>query len=459
MCHHGNDQTRGTPEASDPGGDPGGGLRETPGTPGARREHAIDQATTPRTGLRAGRPAALGRAGRLGLVRSADDRVIAGVAAGIGERLSVDPVVVRLAFAALAAAGGAGVVAYLLLWALAAEPGDAGAGRPWRPPASQQRAIALGLQVLGVLLLLRSAGWWFGDAVVWPLALAALGSAVIWARSGREDRERWARLAALLPSGGYAALLGARTSPLRLAGGAALVAAGGAAFLTANAALLTWSLLVAALAVAAGLTLALGPGLWRLRGQLVQERRARIRSQERAEMAAHLHDSVLHTLALIQRTPDPLEAVSLARGQERELRAWLAGRAQAGDGRLATAVDAMAGRVERLYRVPVEAVVVGDTALDERVQALVDAAGEAAANAARHSGAPAVSVYAEVEADGIVAYVRDEGGGFDASAVPAGRSGIAESIVGRMRRHGGGAEVASEPGEGTEVTLRLPRFP
>jgi signal transduction histidine kinase len=419
-------------------------------------EGTIDQATTPSSGPRAAPRAGPGRAGWLGLTRSADDRVIAGVAAGVGERLSVDPVVVRVAFAVLAAAGGAGLVLYLLLWAVTGEPERA--PRPWRPPASQRRAIAFGLQALGVLLLLRATGWWFGDAIAWPLALTALGSAVIWARSGREDRERWARLAARVPAGRFAALLDARVARARLAAGAALVAAGMVAFLTANTTLVTaWSLMVAGLAVVAGLMLVLGPGLWRLRDQLVDERRARIRSQERAEMAAHLHDSVLHTLALIQRTSDPVEATSLARGQERELRAWLAGRAEAGAGRLATAVDALAGRVERLHRVPVEAVVVGDAGLDERVQALVDATGEAAANAARHAKAPAVSVYVEVEADAIVAYVRDEGCGFDPSAVPAGRRGIAESITGRMTRNGGSTEIASEPGEGTEVTLHLPR--
>ena len=398
--------------------------------------------------------------GWFGLTRSGTDRVVAGVAAGVGDRLSVDPVYVRVAFAALAAAGGAGVVLYLLLWAVAAEPvtTPVPAG-PWRPPANRRRAVALGLQVLGLLLLLRSAGWWLGDAVVWPTTLAALGSAVIYARSDERERARWAALAERLPATWTDGVFTARVSPLRLGVGAVLVAVGLGIFLVANATLAAaWSVLVAVVVTTVGLALVLGPALIRLGRQLGEERRARIRSQERAEMAAHLHDSVLHTLALIQRTSDHRQAASLARGQERELRAWLAGRtASEAAGRLATAVDAMAGRIERQYALPVEVVVVGDAPLDDAVRALVEAAGEAAANAARHAGARSVSVYVEVEPGEITAFVRDDGKGFDPDAIPPDRRGIAESIVGRMARHGGSATILSEPGEGTEVGLHLPR--
>jgi len=148
--------------------------------------------------------------------------------------------------------------------------------------------------------------------------------------------------------------------------------------------------------------------------------------------------------------------VALARVQERELRAWLYGREQQGPGRLRGAVDELAGRVERLHGVPVDAVVVGDAAMDEPLRALVAAAQEAAVNAARHSGAARVSLYVEAEADGVTAWVRDEGRGFDPAAVPADRRGIADAVVGRVQRHGGTAVVASEPGEGTEVHLWMP---
>jgi signal transduction histidine kinase/phage shock protein PspC (stress-responsive transcriptional regulator) len=396
--------------------------------------------------------------GWFGVTRNGGDRLAAGVAAGLADRLAVDPVFVRAAFVALAAAGGAGVVAYLLLWAVSAEPGHHGEPRQVALVATPRRAVALWLQTIGALLVLRQAGWWFGDAVVWPVTLAALGSAVIWARSDDRERARLARLAGRLPGDWAASVFSAPISPVRLAVGAGLVTAGMAISLIANASLAqAWSVLVAVAVTTAGLALVLGPFLWRLGRQVGDERRARIRSQERAEMAAHLHDSVLHTLALIQRTPDPRLVASLARGQERELRAWLAGRSQADAARLSTAIDVMAGRVERLHAVPVEAVVVGEAPLDEQGRAIVDAAGEAAANAARHAAAKAVSVYVEVEQDQISAFVRDEGKGFDPDAVPADRRGIAESIVGRMRRHGGSAVITSEPGEGTEVAMQVPR--
>jgi signal transduction histidine kinase/phage shock protein PspC (stress-responsive transcriptional regulator) len=400
--------------------------------------------------------------GWFGVTRSGRDRLAAGVAAGLGERLAVDPVFVRAAFVALAAAGGAGMVAYLLLWAVSAEPGTPAAqpepARQRRPSPGPRRALALWLQTLGALFMLRQAGWWFGDAVVWPVTLAALGSAIIWARSDDRERARLAKLAGGLPGTWQASVFSAPISPARLAVGAGLVAVGVAISLINNANLVNaWSVVVAVLVTTAGLALVLGPFLWRMGRQVNDERRARIRSQERAEMAAHLHDSVLHTLALIQRTPDQRVAASLARGQERELRAWLAGRSGDDAALLSTAVDVMAGRVERLHAVPVEAVVVGEAPMDEQASAIVDAAGEAAANAARHAGAKAVSIYVEVEPEQLSAFVRDEGKGFDPDAVPADRRGIAESIVGRMRRHGGDAVITSEPGEGTEVAMQLPR--
>jgi signal transduction histidine kinase len=175
-------------------------------------------------------------------------------------------------------------------------------------------------------------------------------------------------------------------------------------------------------------------------------------------MAAHLHDSVLHTLALIQRADAPAEVVTLARRQERELRAWLNGRGEqeGGSGSLGAAVDALAARVEHEHAVAVDVVVVGDRAVDERLRAVVLACQEAALNAARHSGAPRVSVYVEAEPDVITAFVRDQGRGFDPSDVPGDRHGIAESIRGRIQRVGGTAVVTSTVGVGTEVQLRVP---
>jgi signal transduction histidine kinase len=218
------------------------------------------------------------------------------------------------------------------------------------------------------------------------------------------------------------------------------------------------STLLAAFVAIAGLALIMGPWAWSIGRELIEERNSRVRTEARAEMAAHLHDSVLQTLALIQRAPASREMVTLARTQERELRAWLYGRAPALAGaRLRDAVDAMAGRIEREQQVKVEAIVVGDADLDERVSALVAAVGEATLNAARHSGATEVSVYVEADDDALTAYVRDLGTGFDPDAVASDRRGIADSIVGRLERHGGAATITSRPGGGTEVAMRLPR--
>jgi len=197
--------------------------------------------------------------------------------------------------------------------------------------------------------------------------------------------------------------------------------------------------------------------LWKLARQLSDERRERIRSEERAEVAAHLHDSVLQTLALIQRSESSREMATLARVQERELRSWLYGKGLPGSDVLSTTIDQLAGRVEELHQVIVEAIVVGDAPLDDHLRALVHACGEATMNAAKHSGAESISVYVEVEDDAVTAFVRDQGKGFDPETIPADRRGIRESIHARMERHEGWAEVFSAPGDGTEVQLHMPR--
>lgn len=190
---------------------------------------------------------------------------------------------------------------------------------------------------------------------------------------------------------------------------------------------------------------------------LAAERAARVRSQERAETAAHLHDSVLQTLALIQRrSGDAAEVTTLARRSERELRDWLTGTGPAAAARVVAALRAAAAEVEATHRVAVEVVTVGDAPLDDAAAAVVAAAREALTNAAKHAGVDRVALYAEAGARGIEVYVRDRGGGFAPGAVPADRRGIAESIVGRVRRHGGTAAVRSAPGAGTEVRLTLP---
>jgi signal transduction histidine kinase len=171
-------------------------------------------------------------------------------------------------------------------------------------------------------------------------------------------------------------------------------------------------------------------------------------------VAAHLHDSVLQTLALVQRrADDPREVAALARRQERELRAWL--NESRPTGTFATALDAAASEVEGDHHVPIEVVTVGDAPLDDRTAALVAAVREALVNASKFAGPEPIAVYAEVEDGRFEVFVRDRGPGFDPEAVPADRRGVRDSIVGRMERHGGTATVHSRPGQGTEVELVL----
>jgi signal transduction histidine kinase/phage shock protein PspC (stress-responsive transcriptional regulator) len=393
---------------------------------------------------------------RLRFERSSSDRMVAGVAGGIAERLQIDPIVIRLALIAVSFAGGFGVVLYLLGWLIGAEPQHGAADQAERTSTSTRQVVSVAMVVAGIMLLLREAGVWFGDAVAWSAGLAAFGSAILWTRAEDSGRARFARLASRFPRTPADMMTGRSKS--RLVIGALLVVAGMGTFLAANT---SWGAIrnvaFAVMVTAVGLGLVLGPWIYELVRQLGSERRERIRSEERAEVAAHLHDSVLQTLAMIQRAPSQKEMASLARVQERELRAWLYGRAPSnGANMLSVALDAMAGKIERRHSVNVDTVVVGDVALDDRLRALVDATAEAANNAASHSGV-AVSVYAEVTDDVVTVYVRDEGKGFDPAQVSPDRRGIAESIVGRMERNGGVATITSEPSEGTEVHLRMPR--
>jgi signal transduction histidine kinase len=212
--------------------------------------------------------------------------------------------------------------------------------------------------------------------------------------------------------------------------------------------------------VALGLGLVAGPFVVRLVRQRDDERRERVVQQQQADVAAHLHDSVLQTLALIQRrAQDPRAVVALARAQERDLRSWLFERTDPAGGTVRSELDRAAGEVEATHGVPVEVVVVGDRPVDDALRAAVRAAREAMVNAARHSGADVVDVYAECGEEAVEVFVRDRGTGFDPGAVPADRMGLSGSVVGRMARHGGSARVRSAPGEGTEVALTVPLRP
>ncbi len=394
--------------------------------------------------------------------RRQDGRIVAGVANGVGDTLGVDVNVVRCGFLVLTLAGGVGALLYGAAWLLApvadAEP----------LPAHRSDAIstvAFASVVLGVLILVRAVGLWPGDVIVWPLGAAMVGLALLSTR-GREDAPEppdWPILDRLPPEAAdaVAVLFGTRRGALaRIVAGTACIAVGlGAFFVSID----SWRALrggvVGAAVVLVGFALILGPGLWALVNQLVSERRERIRSDERADVAAHLHDSVLQTLALVQRrADDPREVVRLARMQERELRSWLL-RGDQDDrinGSLGVSLDELAAEVESEHGVPVEVVRVRDCPA-AGMQPLLLAAREAIMNAARHSGASSVAVYLEVEPQRVSIFVRDRGHGFDPAEVAEDRRGISGSIVDRLARAGGRGVVRTVRGEGTEVEMSLPR--
>ena len=379
-------------------------------------------------------------AARPPLLRPRSGRLLGGVAAGTADHLRLDPLLVRVAFV-LMSLTGIGVVAYALLW-LTMRAAPAGSERPPRP-ASPSRRQLVGVVLLGlaaVTLTSRLSSWGRGDVVV-PLLLAGAGLAVIWYQLDTErtltrSTGRWGLVVGVLLGVGGVVLLLATTGQL------------------ANAR----NGFVATLVVLVGIGLATAP-LWRrLLDSREQERSARIRSEERAAVAAHLHDSVLQTLALVQKhAGDPAQVTRLARGQERELRSWLYAPAEAAGGTWAGMVTRLVAEVEADHEVTVDPVVVGDLPADEAVDALGRATREAVVNAAKHSGATGIALYSEVSAAAVTVFVRDRGTGFDPAAVPADRRGLRDSVVGRLQRVGGTAVVHSAPGAGTEVELTLPR--
>jgi signal transduction histidine kinase len=382
---------------------------------------------------------------------AADEPLLTGTSVEVARRLGVSPLAARAAFAVTTFASGLGIVVYLLCWAVLVRapavrareqhaaplaPGTASTttNDPWR-------TVGLGLLVVAVMVTAIGSGW-ARASLVWPAMLVGAGVVIAWAA----------------PS----TALG--RDALRQAGGAVLVLSG---LLVLVADRLSWSLLVdgavTGVVVLVGIVLVLGPWVLRTGRATAEERRVRVRAEEREAVAAHLHDSVLQTLTLIQKratdpSADPRLVAALARRQERELRRWLYGRTDgwAPQSRLRDALDVTVADVEDLHGVTVEAVVVGDVAVDERIVALVAAAREALVNAAKFSGERDISLFAEAAPHEITIFVRDRGVGFDPEHVPPDRRGIRDSIVGRMARIGGHATVRSAPGSGVEVELVLP---
>jgi signal transduction histidine kinase/phage shock protein PspC (stress-responsive transcriptional regulator) len=437
------------------------------------------------------------------LIRSTEDRIIAGVCAGLARHLNVSVGIVRVGMVALTLAGGAGVLLYIWLWllvptaadeAMAAErafnprdiaenfargfgasgtnrDGTVQAGPPARGPVSQplpqrgtpsQNAEGAGtrglLQRGGKEILIGAALVLAGGAVVaqiaginlpwgtWlPVLAIAAGAVIAWMQL--DDSRR----SGLMDRAGATGAQGA----VRLLAGLVLVVAG---IVTMVSGSITWEAmwptLFASLAVLAGVLLVLAPWVLKYWRDLETERSGRIRETERAEIAAHLHDSVLQTLALIQnRAGSEQDVTRLARAQERELREWLYRDKRQEEGKLVDRVKAVAAEIEDAYGHPVDVVAVGDAEMTDRHEVLVYATREAVQNAAKHAGG-GISVYVECTPGRSEVFVRDRGPGFELASVPPDRMGVRESLIGRMERHGGQARIRNT-GSGTEVHLSL----
>ncbi|MEZ5380085.1 MAG: PspC domain-containing protein [Acidimicrobiales bacterium] len=376
------------------------------------------------------------------------DRLVGGVSAGIASELGLDVFWVRLAFVALFTAGGWGALLYAVVWGwLAIDQYVHQRPEVARIPKARngrERLVGFALATLGGYALFERL---FGlpNWLVWPLGLLALGIIVLWQR--RRPNASAKPIA----------------RPIQVAqtvGGLVLI---GTAVLLLVRPFSDWAQASAGLAIGVGIGGALlalsAPWWWRLLADLDAERQARVRSEERAEVAAHIHDSVLQTLSLIQRhSDDPQKMVGLARRQERELRNWLdPDRVHREGGSVRGQLDDLISDLEDLHGITIDAVVVGDCLIDARVGSMLSAVREAAVNSAKHAGVERIDIYVEVQPDAIEAFVRDAGTGFELSAIPDDRQGVRHSIQQRMQRIGGSAIIVTAPGEGTEVELRLPR--
>jgi signal transduction histidine kinase len=393
--------------------------------------------------------------------RSREDRLIGGVSGALAARWGRDPMLIRLGFA-LAGLLTVGVPVYLIAWAILPMDGEDTTiiSRARTDKTGIGQAIALGTVLIVLYYVFSALGVnWLGS-VAWALIIGAVGMVLIWRNSSPAEQEIIRQEAEPLLS--LTSRNRRKATLIRFGIGAVLLIAGMSILFTGHVGLQALRPLGGLVLVVAAVVIVLGPWWWRIARDLMVERQARGRAEERADMAARVHDSVLQTLALIQRNADqPAQVVKLARAQERELRSWLFEGRPPGEvhdaATLAEGVRLIQKDVEERHGVPVEAITVGDCELDDELRALLAAAREATVNSAKWSGADVVSVFAEVEPEEVSIYVRDRGCGFDPATVPLDRKGLAESVQARMTRRGGTAVVRSVKDEGTEVTLRMPR--
>jgi signal transduction histidine kinase len=391
--------------------------------------------------------------------------VVGGVCGGISEATGIDVMWIRLAFVLLSIASGVMICVYAVAWLMVPMRGETSSIYS-RAIGDHRgiRMVAVTLIPLLILMQLITSNLHVGFVgfIGWPTLLAVGVVVLIW-RNADEPEKAYIDNEVVPLFGADSHGHGRRLVVLRVALGL-LIAGGGVVLLvrghTTVAALRPVG---GAALILAALVIVFGPWWISAVRDLIAERQARALAEERAQMAAHVHDSVLQTLALIQRSSDdPQNVVRLARAQERELRAWLfegrpPGAISEDATRLAEGVALIQRQVEADHGIAVQVVMVGDCELDDALRALLDAAREATVNAAKWSGAEQVSLYAEVEHDAVMLYVRDRGRGFDPEALPEDRRGIAQSIRARVARFGGAAVIRSAPGEGAEVQLSMPR--
>lgn len=399
------------------------------------------------------------------LRRGREDRLAGGVAVGVATRTGFDVTIVRLVFVLVIvmSGGGFGAAAYVLAWLLV--PADGADSNIASQARNDRRGIALaaGLgSLIGLVLLLASVfgATWF-SSVTWPTIVSVAGLVLIWRNCDPDEQATMRHLTE--PLLGLTRGNGRPRIAARMSVAGVLLAVGLYVLVSAHESIALLRPLGGLALVIAAIVVVFGPWWLRIARDLVIERQARIRAEERADMAARVHDSVLQTLALIQKNAgEPQRVIQLARAQERELRSWLFDGRPPGslDGEgltLAAGIGVIQQEVEAQHGLAVEAVTVGDCEVDDDLRALLGAAREATVNAAKWSGAEVVSLFAEVEPTAVSVFVRDRGRGFDPASVPADRRGLAESVHARMSRRGGSASVRSAPGEGTEVSLTMPR--
>ena len=397
------------------------------------------------------------------LRRRQQGRLAGGVAAGLSARTGIRANVIRIAFVLTSLPGGFGAAVYVLAWLLIPAEGEqtniASRALADRRGIALTAAVASALALLLLIASLLNVAW--VGSLSWPPVIALAGLVLVWRNASPEEvallRQLGEPLVARRGHGGRSMIR------LRAAIAVVLLVTGTGLVVSAHVNSMLFRPLTGVTLLIAAIIVLLGPWWLRIARDLLAERQARIRAEERAEMASRVHDSVLQTLALIQRrAADPQQVVSLARAQERELRSWLFDGRPPGslDGLATTVADGIRviqQEVEAQHGIVVEAISVGDCDLDSDLNALLAAAREATVNAAKWSGASSVSLFAEVEPDAVSVFVRDRGRGFDPDAVPADRKGLAESVRARMARRGGSATIRSTPGQGTEVVLTMPR--